>query len=196
MILGLMLIISALLLMFYNIYDENRAIKKATETLSEVSVIISDRQDNTADRQAADYVLNPGMEMPVSTIDGWDYVGSISIPSLGIELPVINESNSSALKIAPCRYHGSAYEDNMVISAHNYKGFFRELKNITTGATAVFTDMNGNEFEYGMFYVEELRTTQVDEMISGDWDLTLFTCTPGGVYRLAVRFLRVSGYGY
>lgn len=29
-------------------------------------------------------------------------------------------------------------------------------------------------------------------MITGDWDLTLFTCTPGGQLRIAVRCIRAA----
>ncbi|MBE6037711.1 MAG: sortase [Anaerofustis stercorihominis] len=191
---GLILIISALLLACYNIWDENRAIKNAAEALSAVEIIMEDRQENKQDKIIPEYVRNPGMQMPLNGIDGWDYVGTISIPSLDITLPVINECSPAALKNAPCRYYGSVYKDDMVISAHNYKRFFAELKNIQTGAVAVFTDMNGNVFEYEMFCVEILKPTQAEEMISGEWDMTLFTCTPGGGYRIAVRFLRISGY--
>ena len=35
--------------------------------------------------------------------------------------------------------------------------------------------------------IERLRPTAVKEMTSGDWDLTLFTCTVGGQSRVTVR---------
>ena len=35
--------------------------------------------------------------------------------------------------------------------------------------------------------METLMPTAVEEMESGDWDLTLFTCTVGGRTRVAVR---------
>jgi sortase A len=35
--------------------------------------------------------------------------------------------------------------------------------------------------------LEILRPTAVEEMISGDWDLTLFTCTIGGATRVTIR---------
>ena len=35
-----------------------------------------------------------------------------------------------------------------------------------------------------------MRPSQTEDMLAGDWDLTLFTCTPGAQNRLAVRCLR------
>ena len=45
---------------------------------------------------------------------------------------------------------------------------------------------------YKVDNVETLRSTQVEDMTSGDWDMTLFTCTPGGKSRLTVRCVKVN----
>jgi sortase A len=52
--------------------------------------------------------------------------------------------------------------------------------------------MDGNVFVYEAAVVETLGPTDVEEMHSGDWDLTLFTCTVGGRSRVTVRFNRVE----
>ena len=39
---------------------------------------------------------------------------------------------------------------------------------------------------------ETLEPTDEEAMTTGDWDLTLFTCTPGGQTRVTVRFQRVD----
>ena len=39
-------------------------------------------------------------------------------------------------------------------------------------------------------FLEILQPTAVEEMTSGDYDLTLFTCTYGGATRFTVRCLR------
>ena len=54
----------------------------------------------------------------------------------------------------------------------------------------IFTDTDGNIFNYTVSELEQLNPTDVREMISGDWDLTLFTCTLGGQYRVTVRCVR------
>ena len=94
------------------------------------------------------------------------------------------------LDLAPCRYAGSAYLDDLVILGHNYRGFFRDLSQLQPGDTVFFTDTDGNRFSYAVSDFEQLRPSQTEDMLAGDWDLTLFTCTPGAQNRLAVRCLR------
>lgn len=50
-----------------------------------------------------------------------------------------------------------------------------------------FTAVSGDVYEYEVEKVETLNPYAVDEMLSGDWDLTLFTCTYGGRKRVTVR---------
>ena len=49
------------------------------------------------------------------------------------------------------------------------------------------TDVDGHIFAYEVISLESLMPTAVEEMESGDWDLTLFTCTVGGRTRVVVR---------
>ena len=144
-----------------------------------------------ADEQVIpDYQLDPQMEMPVTTIDGVDYIGVLEIPALKLTLPVAGDWSYALLDLAPCRYAGSAYLDDLVILGHNYRGFFRDLSQLQPGDTVFFTDTDGNRFSYAVSDFEQLRPPQTEDMLAGDWDLTLFTCTPGGQNRLAVRCLR------
>ena len=46
-------------------------------------------------------------------IDGNEYVGEISIPAIGIDLPVMSEWSYPRLKIAPCRQFGSSRTDDL-----------------------------------------------------------------------------------
>ena len=139
-----------------------------------------------------DYVLDPNHEMPVRNIGGEDYIGVLEIPSLGLMLPVMSEWSYPRLKIAPCRYTGSAYQGNLIIAAHNYRSHFGNLKELCEGDVVCFTDMDGNVFSYEVMFLEVLQPTDVDEMESGDWDLTLFTCTVGGKSRVTVRCERTD----
>ena len=50
-----------------------------------------------------------------------------------------------------------------------------------------FTDAVGNRFEYRVVLTETLMPNDVEEMKSGEFDLSLFTCTVGGSYRVTVR---------
>ena len=119
-----------------------------------------------------------------------EIIGVLEIPALKLTLPVARDWSYALLDLAPCRYAGSAYLDDLVILGHNYRGFFRDLSQLQPGDTVFFTDTDGNRFSYAVSDFEQLRPSQTEDMLAGDWDLTLFTCTPGGQNRLAVRCLR------
>jgi sortase A len=55
------------------------------------------------------------------------------------------------------------------------------------GDSVVFTDIDGNEFDYTVARVDRLDPTQVAEMKLGEYPLTLFTCTLNGASRVTVR---------
>ena len=63
---------------------------------------------------------------------------------------------------------------------------------LKAGDTITFTDVDGNVFTYQMVERETLLPASIEEMESGDWDLTLFTCTVGGKSRVTVRFELIS----
>ena len=113
--------------------------------------------------------------------------GVLDIPALGLSFPIISEWSYDALQIAPCRYSGSAYLDNLVIAGHNYRSHFASLPQLQPGDTVTFTDMDGNVFSYAVSSLETLSPYAISDMTSGDWALTLFTCTVGGQSRLAIR---------
>lgn len=200
---GLLLIAAALFLVSYNLYDELRAEQSARQAVTQLDAYLpaeaaleapsdsaGDQEPLVSDERTVipDYVLSPNMEMPVETINGIDFIGVLRIPALELELPIISEWNYPNLKTAPCRYSGSAYLNNLIICGHNYTSHFGTLKNLWEGDIATFTDMDGNVFTYKMVERETLLPTSIDAMESGEWDLTLFTCTVGGQSRVTIRF--------
>lgn len=189
---GLLLIAAALALVAYNIADAQRAAKSAAqalEALEQASPAVSAAEPDAVPA----YVADPDMEMPTVTVEGNDYIGQLDIDALGLSLPVISEWSYPALKVAPCRYTGSAYQDNMIIAAHNYSSHFGRLSQLSAGDAVRFTDVDGHVFTYTVSQIEDLPGTAIEEMQAGDWDLTLFTCTLGGRTRVTVRCTRADG---
>lgn len=180
---GLLLIAAALFLTGYNLFDQMRAQRSAAQAAAQ----LTEQLPQAGEAAVPDYLMAPEMEMPVETIDGVDYVGVLRIPALALELPVISQWSYPLLKIAPCRYSGSAYQNNLVLCAHNYASHFGNLKNLHIGDAVTFTDMDGSLFTYQVAELENLPPQATEEMKNGDWDLTLFTCTVGGQSRVTVR---------
>lgn len=139
-----------------------------------------------------DYIIDPARDMPTKNVYGEKYLGVLEIPALSLKLPVMDEWSYKRLRKSPCRYTGSAYLDDMVIMAHNYSSHFGRINALSPGDSVFFTDVDGNAFKYRVLDVETLGSKAVGDMLSGDWDLTLFTCTIGGEYRVTVRCKRVT----
>ena len=182
MVLGLLCILAAGGLVIYNRKQDDAAGRESALALSRVEAATSD-------------TLLRGLSnvMPVVEIDGRDYIGTLSIPSLELELPILVAWDEEDSMIAPCRFSGSAYDDTMVIAGHNMRAHFSPIKSLTPGAEVLFTDVNGNVFTYVLTDVLTLQPEQVEEMVTGDdWDLTLFTCNYGGSARVTLRCTRTS----
>lgn len=179
---GLLLIVAALILTGYNIWDEERASIESNKVLGQM---IDD--EKTSDGATADYLLNPAMDMPTVMIDGHDYIGVLNIPILDLSLPIMSDWSYPKLKIAPNRFKGSAYTDNLILAGHNYRTHFGGIKSLSLGDELIFTDVDNNIFTYAVSEIEVLNERDVDLMEAGNWDLTLFTCTLGRVDRITVR---------
>jgi sortase A len=187
MIAGLACVVAAAVLVGYNLYDSWRAGNASSSALEQVEDQMIDTYDTGSALTRIDYYRNPNIEMPTVEIDGFEYIGKLEIASLNLELPVMSSWSYAGLNVAPCRYSGSAYMDDLVIAGHNFSSHFGSLKTLAAGDSVVFTDMDGNEFDYVVAEVDRLDPTQVTEMKSGEYPLTLFTCTLNGASRVTVR---------
>lgn len=189
---GFLLVLAALLLTGYNVWDESRAGDAADATFQALKFQTEEGREELPEYILPDYLVDPRFEMPTVEIDGYDYIGYLDIPSLELSLPVMSEWSYPQLKIAPCRYAGSVYLDDMILAAHNYDRHFGRLKNLEGGELVRFTDVDGNVFDFSVTELELLWPEQTEEMLSGEWDLTLFTCTLGGRQRVTVRCDRIE----
>ena len=189
--LGLLLIAAALFLSAYNEMESHEARNSAQQVIAQMcQTLPTETAAETEAPAIPEYLLDADREMPVKTINGRDYIGVLTIPSLELELPVLSQWDYPALKVAPCRYSGSLYQDNLIICAHNYASHFGKLKNLRVGDTAIFTDMAENVVRFQLAAQETIQPEDLEAMEAGDWDLTLFTCTVGGQSRVTVRFVR------
>ena len=182
---GAALILSALLLLLYNRYEDAHAGQEAESLLASVEETIS-AQTMDVPTAAAPSPTPLDPEMPVVMLDGYEYVGYVEIPTLGLKLPVMAEWDYTRLQIAPCRQFGSSRTDNLVIAAHNYDTHFGKLKELSKGDTVIFTDMEGIVSTYCVEKLETLSPDAVDTVLNSGYDLVLYTCTKGGRTRVIV----------
>jgi sortase A len=195
--LGLLLLAAALALFCWNRWDAHRAAAYVEEVLPQLAAQV---EENVTKRQEAQDTETEPDDLPILptieeeptlvTIDGVDYLGWVTIPDLGLELPVAWQWSYPQLRQTPCRYTGTVAENNLVIAAHNYDRHFGKLSSLSGGETVYFTDGNGNTITYEVVAVDILAPTDIAEMTAGEYDLTLFTCTYGGKSRVTVRCMR------
>ena len=96
MVLGALLILAAAALLAYNKWDASRADKASQEVLGELEQTLNAAIEEKAksDTVALQPELDPTQEMTVTELNGWDYIGYLSIPSIGLELPVMSQWSS------------------------------------------------------------------------------------------------------
>jgi sortase A len=189
-ILGIVAVLSAVCLQLWNINED----KQAEESVLRIMPQLNDQREQATAVEAAveQYEDDTSDEMTVKEIDGYNYIGSLSFPTMELELPVMEDWDYSRLKIAPCRYSGSVKTDNLVIAAHNYTRHFGSLKSLNKGDKVYFTDMDDKVYTYEVQETKILAPTAIEEMTNSAYDLTLFTCTYGGKSRVTVRCMRIN----
>lgn len=200
MILGSALLIAALGLFVFNRHEEEQAAESVAEIMPQLVDAINEEIHSAAESEVIELPQLPVRdpeneevpEMPTVNIYGYDYIGFVGIPALDLELPVMADWSYNKLMVAPCRYSGSIYSDDLVIMAHNFNMHFGRLSELRAGDTVTFTDAEGKTRYYEVVAPDILGPYDVDEMTAGEYDLTLFTCTYGGRSRVTVRCDKVD----
>ena len=181
MLIGVVCIGFAMGLLIYNNYESRKAQESSDVLMESIRLSI-------VEAESEEEITDPfDEEMKIKEIDGYGYIGYLSIPALQLDLPVMSEWDYGRLKISPCRYYGSTKTDNLVIAAHNYRFHFGYLGHLKPGDTVVFTDMESEVSYYTVTSVEQLMPTDVDKVKDTGDDLILYTCTYGGAKRITVR---------
>lgn len=206
---GVVLIISAILLCVYNLNESKKAFEKSQTALSGLKDIIPDIPEapeetyeehlkkiqenskrNIKKELEEEYQTTTEPELSSVQLDGRYYCGYLTLDTLSLELPVLNNWSYPNLNIAPCRYEGMPQTHDFIIAAHNYNSHFGQIKYLGEGDGIIFTDCNGEKYHYTVSYVEYIDGYSVEQMsdnTDSSWDMTLFTCTLNGQSRVTVR---------
>jgi sortase A len=201
-ILGCCCIVAAAAFYTYNRWVSSRAAAASAELTGTLSALIEASENPAPDDGGTDPLLvepdgaavpasADASEEPTVNVNGYDISGILSLPTLDIDLAVISEWSYPNLKVSACRYSGTP-SGQLVILAHNYKQHFGRIGELQLQDSVIFTDPNGTEYNYEVTGIEIKGKNELPDIVSGDWDLTLFTCTYGGENRVVVR-CKLSG---
>ena len=146
LMLGSALVLAAVCLYVYDRLEDARAGAQAASAVSQLrqsqSIAAVSETEQPADSaeslptEDAESEPEPVSETPASSIER-EYLGVLTIPTLGLELPVQTEWSKANLKVSPCRQCGSTAGGDLVIAAHNYKSHFGRLSSLSKATRCV-----------------------------------------------------------
>ena len=206
-LLGILCLLGGAGLVVHNRWEANEAGKISQSMLQEVQEQILKNEEITEETEIIDteestgntevtgteeVADEPSREMVTIPVEGYECIGILSIPAIGLEWPILTDWDYVKLKKAPCLYYGNYYEPDFVIAAHYYPTHFGGLSKLQAGDVVLFTNINGETYSYEVVLLETLPKKATKEMIASGFDLTLYTCTADGVNRVTVRCRKIQ----
>ena len=197
---------------YWNSKTQTRAVGNYQEILNSLkkedysSYFLEAEEYNTA----LSALKSPLVEYPqlagyqeILNINGHGVMGYVSIPKLGVELPVYHGISAEVLNIACGHLEGTSLpvggeSTHSIISAHRglpHAKLFTELDKMEIGDTFQITVLDRTL----TYQVDQIKVVRPDELndvriVPGEDLCTLLTCTPYGInsHRLLVRGTRIQ----
>jgi len=200
LMLGSALVLAAVCLYVYDRLEDARAGAEAASAVSQLrqsqSIAVESNTESTEPEAVSPKSETPEMQEapaepdsesdpPAASVER-EYLGVLTIPVLGLELPVQMEWSKANLKVSPCRQCGSVAGGDLVIAAHNYKSHFGRLNSLSEGDEVRFASQDGAEAVYTVERIARLSPDEPEALREGGCPLVLYTCTPGGKARVVV----------
>ena len=139
----------------------------------------------------------------ILNINGNGIMGYVSIPKLGVEIPVYHTVSPDVLNIACGHLEGTSLpvggeSTHCVLSAHRglpHAKLFTDLDKMELGDTFQITVLN-RMITYQVDQIKVVLPNEIDDVqiVAGEDYCTLLTCTPYGInsHRLLVRGTRIE----
>lgn len=170
--------------------------KQASDFVEEFEGEISTGDNSEQENVIENTTLDEGLQQPTSNTStgtsrkkkykGFTVAGTIKIPSINLQYPILEEVSTTSLDTAVVVLHPNGdnlnQPGNTVIIGHNYRNgaFFSNLKKLTNGAKIYITDFRGTSLTYEIynkFETSSTDTTFYDRDTNGIAEITLSTCT-------------------
>lgn len=188
-ILGIALLVTIVLIAIK--YGGNQINEKNLKTVvDEVKTQIEQNDNND----------NSNINKPIKVeYYGYNVVGIISIPKIGIEYPILDITNDQAMKVSITKFWGNNVNDigNFTMAGHNNldNTMFGATDQLSIGDKIQMTDLTGRTIEYEIFdqYVIEPNDVKcVNSVQANTREITLITCKNGRSNRLITKAREVK----
>ena len=125
--------------------------------------------------------------------NGYTVVGTISIPSIRIEYPILEKVTTKTLKMGICYLSGPGINQigNTVLQGHNYRNgtMFSNLSKLSNGDDIYLKDTSGNKVQYVVYRNFQAKATDgsfFNRDTEGKREITLSTCTEDATVRTII----------
>lgn len=203
-------------MIIWDYLDMKKSEKYADEMINEIDKIIEDNIDNNTDSifivsdndentQDEEQNVNTNNKRTTAvqtqnntvSISGVNVYGKIKIDKIGIEYPIIEYTDASALwksicKITSVNIDGSS---NLCLAGHNMRNLtmFGNLRKLKNGDKIEITDLKGKKYIYEVYDKFFIDPKQVDIMNpTSESIVTLITCNDSSDKRLIIRGSLIS----
>ena len=126
--------------------------------------------------------------------EGYNVVGIITIPKIGIEYPILDTTNEKTMKVAITKFWGNNVNElgNFTMAGHNNKDgtMFGKTKRLNIGDKIEMTDLTGKTIEYEIFdqyLIDPNDVSCVKSVKENTREVTLITCANGRSNRLITK---------
>lgn len=127
-------------------------------------------------------------------INGHTVIGKIEIPKIELTTYILKDTNKDSLNESVTKLCGPNINSigNFCVIGHNYNGskMFKKLKTLEVGNKILLTDIYNQTIEYEVYdkyKVYPKETKCLSQETNGEREVTLITCTTGGLKRLIIK---------
>lgn len=184
--------------------------KQASDFVEDYQGDINTGEQNVVENNSENVTLDNTGETPIEntgtsgtstkkTYNGYTVAGTMKIPTINLEYPIVEEVTGPALEQALVVLYPSGdnlnLPGNTVIIGHNYRNgmFFSNLKKLSNGDKIYVTDYRGTSITYEVYNMFETTSTDTsfyNRDTNGLAELTLSTCTDASNDQRTIIFAR------
>lgn len=136
---------------------------------------------------------NVGTSAEKTYMEGYEVMGTISIPKTKIEYPILSEVTKKSLETSVAILYGVGLNQpgNTTIVGHNYRNglFFSDNKKLSERDIIKITDQTGTTITYKIYKIYETTPSDASYMqrdTEGAREISLSTCTDDSSARLII----------
>lgn len=137
---------------------------------------------------------NQQAENEIINIDGVKVIGSIKIPKIDLEYPILEETTKNNMNLSITKFCGGNINDygNLALAGHNNRDgtMFGKTKKLQIGDKIELTDLNKVTITYSIVEIFITDPNDVSVLTTGDEkirEVTLITCSNGNKERLVIK---------